>query len=170
MIKAVAYCRYSSDNQRDASIDAQLRAIEEYCKNNDHILVERYIDKALSGTTDNRPEFLRMISDSAQNKFSVVLVHKFDRFSRDKFDSAFYKRELKYNNVRVISVLEPLDDSPESRILEAVIESFAQYYSENLSREVKKGQNENVAKGWWNGGTPPLGYIHNKETRKIRGA
>jgi site-specific DNA recombinase len=165
--KVVAYCRYSSDSQRSESIDAQLRAIEDFCVKNGYIIVDKYIDEALTGTVDARPAFQRMIDESDSNKFQAVIVHKFDRFARNKYDSVFYKRELRRKGIRVVSVLEPMDDSPESIILESLLEGMAEYYSANLSREIRKGQTENALKGWWNGGIPPLGYRHNKETRRL---
>lgn len=154
----VAYARFSSDNQREESIDAQLRAIREYCKQKQYVLVDTYIDEAESAMTDDRPSFLRMIDDSAKAEWSAVIIHKLDRFSRNRYDSAIYKRKLKENGVRVESVLEHLDDSPESVILESVLEGMAEYYSLNLGREVKKGHRENALKCLHNGGTPPYGY------------
>jgi site-specific DNA recombinase len=158
MIRAAAYARYSSDNQREESIDAQLRAIREYCDRNGIRLVKIYTDEARSATTDDRPGFLQMIQDSALGLFDAVIVHKLDRFSRDRYDSAFYKRQLKKNGVRLISVLENLDDSPESIILESVLEGMAEYYSRNLAREVMKGMKETALQCKHTGGKPPLGY------------
>lgn len=157
-MKAAAYARYSSDNQREESIEAQLRAIKEYCEKNNIQLVKIYTDEAKSATTDNRPGFLQMIKDSALGLFEAVIVHKLDRFSRDRYDSAFYKRQLKKNGVKLISVLEQLDDSPESIILESVLEGMAEYYSKNLAREVMKGLKETALQCKHTGGTPPLGY------------
>ncbi|HOJ48934.1 MAG TPA: recombinase family protein [Bacillota bacterium] len=158
MLKAAAYARYSSDNQREESIEAQLRAIREYCQKNDIQLVKIYTDEAKSATTDDRPGFLQMIQDSAMGLFSAVIVHKLDRFSRDRYDSAFYKRQLRKNGVRLISVLEHLDDSPESIILESVLEGMAEYYSRNLARETMKGMKETALKCKHTGGIPPLGF------------
>lgn len=164
---AVAYCRYSSELQREESIEAQLRAIEEYAQRNGYIVVEKYIDRAKSATTDQRPEFQRMIRDSAEQKFNIAIVHKLDRFSRDRFDSAFYKRELKRNGVKLYSVSENLDDSPESIILESVLEGMAEYYSRNLAREVEKGRKENAMKCLHVGGIPPLGYDVDKDKKYV---
>ena len=138
------YGRYLSNNQREESIDAQVRAIEEYAARNGYVIVERYIDEALTGTTDDRQSFQRMMADSKAHQWQYVIVHKLDRFARNKYDSVFHKRELKLNGVRVLSVTENLDDSPESAMLEAVLEGMAEYYSRNLSREVKKGLRENA--------------------------
>lgn len=164
--KAVLYARFSSDNQREESIDAQLRAMHEYCKRNKIIVVGEYCDLAKSATTDDRPQFLNMVTDSKNKGFDLAIVHKLDRFSRNRYDSAYYKRELKRNGVTLISVLENLDDSPESIILESVLEGMSEYYSRNLSREVMKGMRETALQCKCLGGSPPYGYKVNKETRK----
>lgn len=156
--KVALYLRYSSENQRDESIDAQQRASEDYCQKHGYIITKIYIDKAKSATTDKRPEFQKMIQDSEHKDFEIVLVHKLDRFARDKYDSALYKKKLKNNGVKVISITENLDDSPESIILESVIEGMAEYYSKNLAREVMKGLTENAYNCKHTGGSPPLGY------------
>ncbi|MDI3478550.1 MAG: site-specific recombinase, partial [Thermoanaerobacterium sp.] len=175
-MKAAAYCRYSSDNQREESIEAQIRAIKEYAERNNIEIIKIYADEARSATTDDRPQFLQMIKDSEINIFQAVIVHKLDRFARNRYDSAFYKRQLKKNGIKLISVLEQLDDSPESIILESVLEGMAEYYSKNLAREVMKGLKENAFQGRFNGGIPPLGYdiidghyvINEKEAEAIR--
>ena len=157
-MNAVIYARYSSDNQREESIDAQIRAIKEFASTKNYQIVKIYVDEAKSATTDNRPEFLNMIRDSSSGLFDIAIVHKLDRFSRDRYDSAFYKRALKKNGVKLLSVLENLDDSPESIILESVLEGMAEYYSKNLSREVMKGMNETALQCKHTGGSAPLGY------------
>lgn len=165
-IRAVAYARYSSDNQREESITAQLRAIDEHCKKKGYVLVKAYTDEAKSATTDNRASFQQMILESELDLFDVVLVHKLDRFARNRYDSAFYKRKLKLNKVSVESILEQLDDSPESIILESVLEGMAEYYSKNLAREVRKGLEENANRAMHNGGRPLYGLKVNPETKK----
>lgn len=168
IVRAVIYARFSSDNQREESIDAQVRAIREYAKKNSIVVVGEYIDKAKSAMTDNRPEFLRMVSDSAKGGFDLVLVHKLDRFARNRQDSIGYRMELKKHGVSLISVLEYLDDeSPESLILESVLEAMAEYYSKNLAREVNKGMKENALKGLHTGGIPPLGYDLDPKTKML---
>lgn len=166
IIRAAAYPRYSSDNQSIESINAQMKAIENYCTQKGYILVASYPDEAKTATSDNRPEFQKMILDSAKGLFDVVVVHKLDRFARDRYDSAMYKRILKKNGVRVDSVLENLDGSPESVILESMLEGMAEYFSLNLAREVRKGMEENAASGMHAGGTPPYGLLVNPETLK----
>ena len=99
--KVSLYARFSSDNQRSESIDAQLRAMKTYCKQHNFVIVNTYIDEAKSATTDRRPAFQQMIADSSNKTFDIVLVHKLDRFARNRYDSAVYKRELKKNGVQV---------------------------------------------------------------------
>lgn len=155
-MRLVAYARYSSDNQREESITAQLRAIHNWADANGHVIVKEYIDEALSARTDKRPNFLKMIEDSKTEDWAGVVVHKLDRFSRNRYNSAVYKKTLKDNKKKLFSVLEKLDDSPESIIMEAMLEGLSEYYSANLAREVKKGLNENALECKHNGGTPPL--------------
>jgi site-specific DNA recombinase len=165
--RAAMYVRYSSSNQREESIDAQIRAIEDYCKRKGYIIVKIYSDEAKSATTDDRADFQKMIHESALGLFDVLIVHKLDRFARNRYDSAFYKRKLKFNKVVLESVLEQLDNSPESIILESVLEGMAEYYSKNLAREVRKGLTENANKAVHNGGRPPYGFKINPETKLL---
>ena len=163
---AVIYARYSSVNQREESIEAQVRACQEYAQRNGLKVIDVYADSAKTGTNAERENFQRMIEDSGRGKFRYVIVHKLDRFSRDRYDSVTFKRKLKINGVTLRSVLENLDGSPESMILESLLEGMAAYYSQNLSRECLKGQLENGHKCLHNGGIPALGYDWDKESRK----
>ena len=166
--KAVLYARFSSTNQRDESIDAQERAIKEFARSNNIEIVGEYIDRAKSATTDDRPNFQKMIADSAKKDFELVLVHKLDRFARNRNDSIVNRTRLRRNGVSLLSVTEPLDDTkPEAIILEAVLEAMAEYYSKNLAREVKKGLKENALKCQHTGGRPPLGYDVDEATRQL---
>lgn len=165
--RVAQYARFSSDNQRLESIDAQIRHMNQFCKQNHWQVVATYTDEARSATTDNRPQFQQMINDSSKGLFDIVLVHKLDRFSRDRYDSAIYKKKLKKNNVRLCSVLERLDNTPESIMMESVLEGMAEYYSKNLSREVKKGNRENALKCVHNGGCCPLLYKLNDERKLV---
>lgn len=157
-MRAVIYARFSSDNQRDESIDAQVRACTDYANSKGFQLIKVYEDKALTATSDRRPAFLRMIADAEAGLFDAVIIHKLDRFSRDRYDHAYYKRKLKRAGVQLFSVLENLDSSPESIILESVLEGMSEYYSKNLAREVKKGLHETALQCKHTGGIPPLGY------------
>lgn len=93
-IRAVGYARYSSDMQREESVDAQLRAIESFAEHNGMVVVDTYVDRAMSGTTDQRPEFQRMMSDAKTKRFDIVIVHKLDRFSRSRYDSIGYRSDV----------------------------------------------------------------------------
>ena len=165
--KAAIYARFSSNNQREESIDAQIRAITEYADNNGYVIVESYIDEAFSAKSDSRPAFKKMIDDCEDGKFSTILVHKLDRFARNRYHSAIYKHKLKENNINLISVLEQFTDSPESKLLEALLEALSEFYSENLAREVRKGLKENGYKGIHTGGMTPLGYSLDENQRLI---
>ena len=155
---AVIYARYSSDSQSEQSIEGQLRVCNEYAKNNDIIILKTYIDRAMTGTNDNRPDFRQMIEDSKRHDFNMVLVYKFDRFSRNKYEATKHKKTLKDNGVRVVSVTEYMPDSPEAIILESVLEGYAEYYSAELSQKVKRGMNETRLKGNFTGGFIMYGY------------
>ena len=158
MKKAVIYARYSSHNQRDESIDAQLRECHEYASKNEYVVLEEYCDRALTGKTDNRAGFQKMIKDAKNNKFNYVLVYKLDRFARNRYDSAMYKNILKKHNIKVISIKENISDNPEGIILESVLEGMAEYYSANLSQNIKRGMTENALKCKFNGSGCPLGF------------
>ena len=155
---AVIYARFSSSGQREESIEGQLRVCKDYAERNGYQIVGEYIDRAISGRSDDRPDFQRMISDARTGGFKYVLVYKLDRFARNRYDSAIYKVQLKKYGVKVISCMENIGDNPESIILEAVLEASAEYYSIDLSQKVKRGLTENARKGYYLNGFPPIGY------------
>ena len=158
-MKAVIYARYSSDNQREESIEGQVRECQSFAERKGYSLIRTYIDRALSGTrADNRPEFQQMISDSTLREFQYVIVWKIDRFSRDKFDSVKYKYALKSSGVSVISATEPIDGSPEGQMMESVFEGISVYYIKDLAQKTSRGMTENAIKGKFNGGTLTFGY------------
>lgn len=159
-MKAVIYARYSSDRQREESIEGQIRECREYAEKNGIQVVDTYIDRALSASkdTDKRLNFLRMIRDSGKHLFDVVLVWKLDRFARNRYDSAHFKSILKKNGVRVVSATEHITEGPEGIILEAMLEGMAEYYSAELSEKIHRGQKENALKCHNNGGRAPFGY------------
>lgn len=129
MKSVVIYARYSSDNQTEQSIEGQLRVCNEYARTHDMLVIRTYIDRAMTGTNDNRPDFRNMIADSAKRDFDCVLVYKFDRFSRNKYETAIHKKTLKDNGVKVVSATEYIPDTPEAIIFEGMLEAMAQYYS-----------------------------------------
>jgi DNA invertase Pin-like site-specific DNA recombinase len=160
-MRCVIYARYSSDGQREESIEGQLRECKEYAERHNMTVIVTYLDRATSARTDDRPEFQRMIRDSAKKQFEVVLVWKLDRFARNRFDSATYRAILKRNGVNVVSAKENISEGPEGIILEAMLEGMAEYYSAELSVKVKRGQKESALKCKANGGMIPFGYIIN---------
>jgi len=158
-MKAVIYARYSSDNQREESIEGQVRECIAFAERKGYTVIHTYIDRALSGTrADNRPEFQQMISDSTLREFQYVIVWKIDRFSRDKFDSVKYKYALKSSGVSVIFATEPIDGSPEGQMMESVFEGISVYYIKDLAQKTSRGMTENAIKGKFNGGTLTFGY------------
>lgn len=166
-MRAAIYARYSSDNQRHESITAQIRACTDYSEKKNYDIVKTYIDEALSARTDDRPEFQQMIEDAKCGLFDILICHKIDRFSRDRYDVAYYKRVLQRAGVKIEYVEHKLDGSPESIILESVLEGMAEYYSKNLAREVQKGMRENAHQGRHNGGIPALGYDTTKDGKYV---
>ncbi|NCA68170.1 MAG: recombinase family protein, partial [Clostridia bacterium] len=165
MKKAVIYARYSSDTQTEQSIEGQLRVCQEYAKAHDIVILDTYIDRAMTGTNDNRAAFQQMIKDSAKKEWDFVLVYKLDRFSRDKYATAINKKALKDNGVRLVSATEHIPNTPEGIILESMIEGYAEYYSAELSQKVKRGMNETRRKGNFTGGHLIYGY--KIENRKV---
>ena len=162
-MKAVIYARYSSDNQREESIEGQIRECTAFAEKNDITVLKHYIDRAYSARTDHRPAFQEMIKDSDKHLFDMVIVWKLDRFSRDRYDSARYKVLLKKNNVRVVSATEVISSGADGILLESVLEGFAEYYSADLAEKVTRGLTENALKGKCNGATRPVGYVVDDE-------
>ncbi len=158
-MKAVIYARYSSDNQREESIEGQIRECTAFAEKNGITILRHYIDRAFSAKTDNRPEFQNMIKDSGKRLFDMIIVWKLDRFARNRYDSARYKTALKKNGVKVVSATEVISDGAEGIILESVLEGYAEYYSADLSEKVVRGMTENALKSKYNGGTRPIGYL-----------
>lgn len=158
MKKVAFYGRYSSSNQTEQSIEGQLHVCEQYAAENDLQIAAQYTDRAISGKSDNRPQFQKMIADSASGAFHAVLVYKLDRFARNRYDSALYKKKLRDNGVRVISATEQITDSPEGIIMEGLLEAMDEYYSAELARKMKRGIHESVRKGKFIQKTPPFGY------------
>ena len=154
---AVIYARYSSSNQREASIDQQVDACRKYAAAHELQVLQVYADHAMTGTNDHRPEFQQMIRDSASHSFSYVIVYALDRFSRDRYDSAVHKHTLKENGVRVLSAMENISDDPTGVLMESVLEGFAEYYSKELSQKVRRGMQDNASRCMVLGNTP-LGY------------
>ena len=160
---AVIYARYSSDNQREESIEGQIRECTAYAEKNGITIVKHYIDRALSAKTDNRPEFQQMIKDSEKRLFDIVLVWKLDRFARNRYDSAHYEYQLERNHVKLVSATEPISEGPAGIMVKSMLTGMAEYYSAELSEKVVRGMTENVLKGKYNGGTIPIGFKVDEE-------
>ncbi len=158
MKTAAIYARYSTDNQTEQSIEGQIRVCQEFAEKNDLLIVETYIDRAMTGTNDNRTAFQKMMKDSALRQWSVVLVYKLDRFSRNKYESVIHKKTLKDNGVKILSAMENIPDSPEGTLMETLLEGFNQYYSEELAQKVNRGIRESWIKGLATGGRGYFGY------------
>ena len=154
----VIYARYSSDNQREESIEGQLRECRAFAEKNDIQIVDTYIDRAYSAKTDNRPDFQRMVKESAGRAFDVVVVWKLDRFARNRYDSAHYKSLLRKNGVKVLSATETISEGAEGILLESLLEGMAEYYSVELAEKTLRGMTENALACKSNGGLLPLGY------------
>jgi len=145
-MNVVIYARYSSHSQTEQSIEGQLKECYDYAKRNEYTVIGEYIDRAITGTSDNRPEFKKMIEDSSKKQFSGVLVYQLDRFARNRFDSATYKSKLKKNGVRVLSARENISDDASGILVEGLLESMAEYYSAELSQKIKRGMEINASK------------------------
>lgn len=157
-MNAVIYARYSSHSQSEQSIEGQLRDCYEYARRYDINIIGEYIDRAISGTSDDRPDFQRMIADAAKKQFQRIIVWKLDRFARNRYDSALYKHKLKQYGVRVISAMENVGEGDEAVLLEALLEASAEYFSLDLKKKIERGQRETIAKGRYCGGSIPYGY------------
>lgn len=158
-MNTVIYARYSAGpRQTDQSIDGQLRVCTEFCKQRGLTVVDTYCDRHISGRTDERPEFQRLIADAKAHKFEAVVVYKTDRFARNKYDSAIYKRELRRNGIQIFYAAEAIPEGPEGIILESLMEGLAEYYSAELAQKIKRGLNESALKCQSLGSGRPLGY------------
>lgn len=162
--EAVIYARYSSHSQRDVSIEQQIRACKTFAERQGIEVVSVYEDRALTGTSDKRPGFQKMIQDAKTGGWTYVIVYTLDRFARDRYDSAVYKRQLKSCGVKVLSAMENISDDPTGILMESMLEGLAEYYSKELSRKVLRGHEDNARKCLVNGSLP-LGYVKGEDSR-----
>ena len=159
-MKTCVYARVSSDAQDvSLSIGAQLHAMREYATSRGYEVVREFIDEAESGRTASRPAFREMIAlaKTKQPPFQAILVWKLNRFARSRIDSITYKELLRQRGIKVISITEPLEDSPSGKLLEGVLESIDEFYSANLGQDIKRGLRESARRGFFVGGRPPTG-------------
>ena len=155
------YARVSSDRQDvDLSVAAQLRALRDYAQKNGYLVAREYIDEAESGRIADRPEFRKMLDEAARPEapFREILVWKFSRFTRKREHAVAFKSMLRRKGVRVVSISEHADDSPTGKLMEAIIESVDEFYSENLAQEVVRGMREAASRGFWVASRVPYGY------------
>lgn len=162
-MKVAIYARVSSDRQaeKELSIPAQVKAIQQYCQERGFLIINEFIEKGKSAKTDDREEFQKMIALAKRSNrpFDAILVHKFDRFSRKRDDHVIYKALLAQVGVKVISVTEQTEaDTPQDKLLEGMLEVMSEFFNANLATEVRKGMTQNAKQGYNNGGTPPYGY------------
>ena len=158
---AVLYARVSSDRQDvDLSVSAQLRALRDYARDNGYSVVREYVDEAESGRDADRPQFREMIDEGskANAHFEVILVWKLSRFTRKREHAVAFKSMLRRRGIRVVSMTEQAEDSATGRLLEGIIESLDEFYSENLAQEVTRGMREAASRGFFLGSKAPFGY------------
>ena len=159
MKRAVIYARYSSDKQREESIDAQVRACKAYCLRHHYLVTKIYADEAKSGRDiAKRDAYNQMIADATEGKFDIIIFHKIDRNSRNEFNYYTLQHTLARLGVEYAYAQQEISNTPEGKFSEAMLVAQAAYFSRNLALEVKKGLNENAYKAQFNGGKPPLGY------------
>ena len=170
---AALYARVSSDRQDvDLSVAAQLRALRDYAERNGFRVVREYVDEAESGRIANRPQFRKMLDEAkAQDApFEEILVWKFSRFTRKREHAVAFKSMLRRRGIRVTSITEHADDTPTGKLMEAIIESVDEFYSDNLAQEVTRGMREAASRGFWVATWAPYGYkkVHVPDGGKTR--
>ncbi len=168
---AVLYARVSSDRQDvDLSVAAQLRALRDYAKSNGYSVAREYVDEAESGRIADRPQFREMIDEGSKPKapFQVILVWKFSRFTRKREHAVAFKAQLRRKGIRVVSITEQAEDNATGRLLEGIIESVDEYYSENLGQEVTRGMREAASRGFFLGSRAPFGYTRVKVSDGVK--
>lgn len=163
---AVAYARYSSAQQRDVSIEQQLRDIRAYAEREGYKIIYEYADHAKSGfkNVERRTQFQAMIQAAASGAFDTVIAWKVDRFGRNRRESATYKGQLADNGVKVVYAMEPIPDGAAGVLTEGMLESLAEWYSRNISENTKRGQRDNAVKGLYNGHVA-YGYRRSADNR-----
>ena len=162
---AALYARVSSDRQDvDLSVAAQFRALRDYAEKNGYSVAREYVDEAESGRIADRPQFRKMLNEASkpESPFREILVWKFSRFTRKREHAVAFKSMLRRKGIRVVSITEHADDSSTGKLMEAIIESLDEFYSENLAQEVLRGMREAASRGFWVASRVPYGY------RKLR--
>ncbi len=176
-MNVVIYARYSSSSQREESIEGQVRVCQQYADECGFTVIDTYCDRAISGKSDSRPAFKKMIADSAKKRFQAVLVYSLDRFSRDLMKSIVNECRLEKNGAKLLSATERFEDNAAGHLQRNILKSFAQYYIEELSEKVTRGMSLNAEKCLSTGGNVALGFrigedkkfhIHEEEALIVR--
>ncbi len=158
-MNAVIYARFSSNAQTEASIEGQIKECAKYAAEHDYTIVDTYTDRAFSAKSDRRPSFQKMIADSENGSFQYVIVYQLDRFARNRLDSAVYTKALNDNGVKLVSAKENINDDSSGIIMQGILETFAEYFSAQLSEKVTRGMYLNASKCKYNGGIKTMGYV-----------
>ena len=174
-MQVVLYARVSSERQDvDLSISAQLKALREYAARHGYTVVREFVDEAESAKSADRPKFQEMVALGRRKPapFQAILVWKLSRFARNREDSILYKSLLRKHGIQVISINEPVEDSPTGRMLEGMIEVIDEFYSANLAQDVLRGMREAASRGYWVSATTPFGYrrikVHDSGRQRVK--
>ena len=173
LMPAALYARVSSERQDvDLSVAAQLRALRDYAEKNGYLVAREYVDEAESGKVADRPQFQSMLDEAGKPEapFKEILVWKFSRFTRKREHAVAFKSMLRRRGIRVVSITEQAEDNATGRLLEAIIESVDEFYSENLAQEVVRGMREAASRGFWMTTYAPYGFkrVHLQDGPKKR--
>lgn len=157
------YARVSTTRQadNDLSIPDQLRQLREWCKANGHLVMHEYVEPGASATDDKRPVFQQLIQDAMQKPqaFEAIIIHSLSRFFRDGIQFGVYERKLKKNKVNVISITQPTSDDAGGEMMRRIINMFDEHQSKENSKHTSRAMKENARQGFFNGSTPPFGYL-----------
>lgn len=163
---AVIYARYSSHNQKDASIEQQVAQCMQFAAAQGMTVVATYEDRAISGKTDKRPNFQRMLRDAEKGKFSAVLAWKSNRMGRNMLQAMVNEAKLNECGVRCLYTEEDFDDTAAGRFALRSMMNVNQFYSENMAEDIMRGMEDNAKKCLCNGSLP-LGYMRGQDGRIV---
>ena len=153
----VVYARYSSHAQNDASIEQQVAECREYAAAHDLKISDIYADRAISGRSDRRPEFQKMIRHAEAGRFQVVLTYKSNRIARNMLDALRYEERLEKAGVKVVYCKENFGDNAAGRLALRMMMSLNEFYSENMAEDIRRGLIDGAKQGKVMG-CIPLGY------------
>jgi DNA invertase Pin-like site-specific DNA recombinase len=172
---AIAYYRYSSTAQNDDSIEQQRLAAQGFAKSNGLTIIKEYEDRGISGTTEERPGYQSMLAELKTLKPNYLILWKTDRLGRDRYSLIWAKKKILDAHCKILLIAEPTpNDSPESALLEGLIEGLAEFYSRQLSVNVKRGMRYNAENCLSNGHRifgyeigPDKKYVINPDTAPV---